>query len=654
MAPPSYQQDLEAGCCVVKVANQNKECVAGCGGCLGLALTLFLIVLLSSIKVVEVNQQLVFSNSEGKWVRNGPFTAVVWPHQRMARREATRLGSREYVVLKNERTGEKRHVSGPGLIFPGPYDSIEETRPKVMLQKNEYTRLVDTLSGFERVVRGPQTLVPAPLEEAPKGKELAIVVGATNAVLVLNKTTGVKSLVTKQGMFTPGPYEAVLRVQEAKLVEPHEYAVVKDHLSGSSRNELGPQLLQVGAYEELLEVASKVMLQKDEYLRLLDERTGAERVLTGPQTVVPEPWENAPDGKQQAAFVTTESAVLVLTRTTGQQRLEKAPGVFIPAPYERVLKVRRKIHVLPHEAVVVRAANGAITVRSGTSSGGSNAFFLEPYTEVVEMNWSSYNRPGAEEPVPRLPVTNIDLRSQKMFFNYEVRTGDNVKLRLEGTIFWQVKDVAALISMTSDPSGDVSQHARSALIQGVSKVPLSRFMSDFNNITTEAFRTQASDGFYAERGVELQSMELTRFDCVDEETAAVLQQIIQETTNRINELQKADSENEVRSAHLQADIALEKQRTELIRTRAENSRLEAEMAGQADGTKLVKSAATFIDGLNASLPSVDARVELYRLHETTKGRNTDTQNLAAGNAKLFLTPQDLNLKLQMGSESSSS
>jgi hypothetical protein len=79
MAPPSYQQDLEAGCCVVKVANQNKECVAGCGGCLGLALTLFLIVLLSSIKVVEVNQQLVFSNSEGKWVRNGPFTAVVWP-----------------------------------------------------------------------------------------------------------------------------------------------------------------------------------------------------------------------------------------------------------------------------------------------------------------------------------------------------------------------------------------------------------------------------------------------------------------------------------------------------------------------------------------------------------------------------------------------
>merc|ERR1711879_369928 len=137
-----------------------------------------------------------------------------------------------------------------------------------------------------------------------------------------------------------------------------------------------------------------------------------------------------------------------------------------------------------------------------------------------------------------------------------------------------------MISMTSDPTGDISQHARSALIQGVSKVPLSQFMSDFNNITMAAFGLQAADGFYTERGVELQSMELTRFDCVDEETAAVLQQIIQETTNRINELQKAESENEVRSAHLKADIQLEAQRTELIRSQAENAQLEAEMMGQ--------------------------------------------------------------------------
>jgi len=178
--------------------------------------------------------------------------------------------------------------------------AVEEEKPKIMLQKNEYIRLVDTLSGFERVVRGPATLVPEPLERAPQGKEQAIIVGATNAVLVLNKTTGVKSLITQEGMFMPGPYQSVISVQEARLVEMNQYAVVKDHLSGNSRNELGPKLLQVGAYEELLEVKNKVMLQKDEYLRLLDKNTGVERILTGPQIVVPEPWEQAPDGKQQA------------------------------------------------------------------------------------------------------------------------------------------------------------------------------------------------------------------------------------------------------------------------------------------------------------------------------------------------------------------
>merc|ERR1712187_353108 len=123
---------------------------------------------------------------------------------------------------------------------------------------------------------------------------------------------------------------------------------------------------------------------------------------------------------------------------------------------------------------------------------------------------------------------------------------------------------------------------------------------------------------------------------------------------RITQLQIAESQNEVRSAKLRADIELERQRTELIRTQSENAHLEAEMAGQAEGTKLVESVATFIDGLNTSLPDVQSRVDLYRLHETTKGRNTDTKNLANGTAQLFLTPQDLDLRLNMDSSSSSS
>merc|ERR1719271_304254 len=137
----------------------------------------------------------------------------------------------------------------------------------------------------------------------------------------------------------------------------------------------------------------------------------------------------------------------------------------------------------------------------------------------------------------------------------------------------------------------------------------------------EAFETQATDGFYAERGVEIISMEVTRFEPVDAKTAEVLQQIIQETTNRINRLQVQNSENDVLAAKLAADIQMEKQRTELIETQTKNEQLQAQMQGESDGMERAMSAKAFIDGLNTS----------------------------AGKATLFLTPKDMNLKLHMSS-----
>merc|ERR1712050_160173 len=95
-------------------------------------------------------------------------------------------------------------------------------------------------------------------------------------------------------------------------------------------------------------------------------------------------------------------------------------------------------------------------------------------------------------------VTKIDLRAKKMFFDFEVRTSDNVKLRLEGTIFWQVIDVGNMVAMTSDPQGDVWHHARSALIMAISKVTLNTFMQEFNNITMQAFEGDKADTFYSD------------------------------------------------------------------------------------------------------------------------------------------------------------
>jgi TolA-binding protein len=225
-----------------------------------------------------------------------------------------------------------------------------------------------------------------------------------------------------------------------------------------------------------------------------------------------------------------------------------------------------------------------------------------------------------------------------------------VKLRLDGTLFWRIVDVDLMIQRTPDPEGDVWHHARAALIQAVSRSTLSQFMVGFNGIVMNAFNAQAADGFYTERGVSVISMELTRYEPTDASTRLVLQEIIQETTNRINRLQQQESENEVAAARLSADIELERQNTQLIQTQAENERLLARMEGEASGTRLAKDADSFIRVLGEALPDVNARVELYRMHKTLTAQNENTRSLSQGSATLFLTPNDMNLRLHMGGD----
>merc|ERR1712167_119033 len=136
--------------------------------------------------------------------------------------------------------------------------------------------------------------------------------------------------------------------------------------------------------------------------------------------------------------------------------------------------------------------------------------------ELVTMMWSSGTSPedlkqnvvrNAKSVAFKVPVQKIDMRPQYAFFEYTVRTSDNVELVLEGTIFWSVQDVPRMIERTGDPKGDVWYHARSALIQAVSSVTLERFMASFNTIVSRAAATDAT--FYEERGVKLHSLEVT-------------------------------------------------------------------------------------------------------------------------------------------------
>merc|ERR1712178_42660 len=227
---------------------------------------------------------------------------------------------------------------------------------------------------------------------------------------------------------------------------------------------------------------------------------------------------------------------------------------------------------------------------------------------------------------------------------YNVRTSDNVELILEGTIFWQVVDVPKMIETTGDPKGDVWFHARSCMIQAVSRVTLEAFMSEFNDIVNKALT--AEDTFYNARGVRVHALEVTRYACADGTTSAVLQEIIQETTNRINRMQKQQSDNEVQREKMAGEIEVEKQKTDLVQARCDNDRMRAIIEGEADGLRLAKSASTFFSSLAETLPDEDARVELYRFFEEQRESTKRTEHISAGKANLILTPHDVNLKVK--------
>jgi len=494
--------------------------------------------------------------------------------------------------------------------------------------------------------------------------------------------------------------------RKATILDPMQYAIVQDQMTAIVRSEAGPQLLFLRPNDAIISINQKLVLQKDEYVRLVDRLTGVERVERGPNTIVPSPTETSDDGVQKAIAINVGNAVEVREKTTGARTLittcDYDAGVFVPLPTQDIVAVRSLIHVLPHEAMIVRDVAGKMTVYSGrevnpdlpgqcvaegVGGAGGTAFFLPPYSKIVRMTWSSYPNPAEVQQSDDIPgdaedgatvtvddngrrlaaldsslyvdqdsgptsgskkiVTTIDLRTQKSFYTYEVRTSDNVKLEVSGTIFWQIEDVRKMIVMTADPEGDVWARSRSILTSAISETDLGTFMNRAAELVQEAFENQTDDTFFSNRGLVLVNTEMTKYEPVDDHTKDTLESIIRTTVTRINELQKQRSKNDVQLEKLNADILLEKNKTVLIEVQAENSRILAQTAGATDGGKVASSIASFVHGLNQSLPNASDRVDLFKHHRILESTKADTSNLASGSASLYLAPKDLELRLSL-------
>lgn len=295
------------------------------------------------------------------------------------------------------------------------------------------------------------------------------------------------------------------------------------------------------------------------------------------------------------------------------------------------MEVRKLIKLADYEACIIRDKTGKDSFYFGKNEN-ERSFFLPPHSQLVELLWSR----GRRREYRDLIITKLDLRPMYMSFEFNVRTNDNVELVLEGSFFWEVTDLKSMLKFTSDTTGDVCNHTRSRFIELVSKVTLREFMTKFNLIAEEAHKGDSS-GFYEQRGVKIHSLEVTSYKCAEKSTALILEQIIQETTNRMNKLQQQESENEVNMKEIQGSIEEERARSDLIKIQTDNSNARARMDGLAEAQK-VKS---FLEEVFPDM-DISAKIQLWQ----TLRKQDALHSISRGKANLYFTPNDVNLSIE--------
>jgi hypothetical protein len=479
------------------------------------------------------------------------------------------------------------------------------------------------------VVNGPAVFAASPFDRVRLRKALTL--GPTDYVHVRDTLSGELRSVAGPRLYFQGAAEDISRRLQATPLKRNEYVHVLDKRTGVIRTERGECSVYLAPTEEFLgEVRAAIPLKRNEYVRVIDKRTGVIRVERGENSVYLEPTEEVLEGVKAGVNIDDLTAVLVRDLQTGQLSLVTQPQVFMPTPRQEVVEVRRRFLLEDHQVVVIKDQAGRYTFKRGTDE--ARTFFLDPYAQVVQLMWST----GIHKDQRTLKITHFDLRPKFMWYEFEARTQDNVEVVIGITFFWQIEAIEAMMRTTDDAPGDICSHARSAIIQSVSQVPLDQFLADFNAIVRQAV-LDAADGFYAERGARLNAVEVRSITCKDADTQRILQEIIQETTNRLNRLQKQASENEVEIKLMEGQVETEAKRAQVLELRRKNAVTEGLAAGQGEAQRVQ----AFLDGLDAALP-VEAKVGLFN----TLRKQEALEKLSQGTAQLYFTPEDVDLTIE--------
>eukprot|EP00928_Gymnodinium_smaydae_P062904 TRINITY_DN46639_c0_g1_i1.p1 TRINITY_DN46639_c0_g1~~TRINITY_DN46639_c0_g1_i1.p1 ORF type:complete len:688 (+),score=93.37 TRINITY_DN46639_c0_g1_i1:70-2133(+) len=624
--------------------------------------------------VVRDNVKTILRTEEGEQ------RFFLQPHEDLVMKgEAVCLTETQYCYV-SDGAGKQRLVRGPTRCVPGAYESALPMQEAITLDSNMYMKVKNKVRGDVRVERGPKLVFLEPSEQIiGGGPHKAIEVDDTVAVQVRDSALGCLRLVQDHGLFFSRAEDEIVSVlgcSDMVKLGTDDYAVIRDTQKNELRVEEGEQRFFLQISEELVRTGQAIRLFRTEYCyvadgagrhrlvkgptrfipgpdetatakksavtldssmyaKVQDKATGEIRVERGPQLLFPDYSEAVISGGQKAVQIDSETAVLVRDTCLGGLRLVQDHGIFVPRVQDDIVSVQRLIRLTDHEALVMKDETGAFKYFYGSDDlrgDQPRAFFLPPYCELVEHLWSRGRRRQTRD----LRITHLDMRPQFMNFEFNSRTSDNVELVLEGTFYWQLADVPKMMTYSGDVTGDICNYARSAFIQKISQVTLKQFMDDFRKIACEVI--EEDTGFYVTRGLKVHSLEVTGYRCVDASTAAILQQIIQETTNRMNRTSQQESENELNMNKIHGEIEQERVKGELLNIKHEHLLDEARAAGRSDAER----ASQFLRSLEEVVPDSQERVAMWKV--LRKGEALET--VAAGNAHLYFTPSDVNLSIE--------
>jgi len=230
----------------------------------------------------------------------------------------------------------------------------------------------------------------------------------------------------------------------------------------------------------------------------------------------------------------------------------------------------------------------------------------------------------------------IDVRHRFMGYAFVVRTHDNVEIILDIVFGWQIVNVEKMINKTKDTKNDICLKARSEIIEKVAKQPFRQFMGEVNAVVENAV-LQADSSFYEERGIRVTSIQVEGFSCKHQQTEKVLQETVQETTNKMNKVLKQETANEVIRVEMEGKIREEELKKRVLEIQYEHEQIVARTSGEAASRRVV----SFLESLGDEL-SLDQKLLVFNVLE----KKECIHDLAQGTGiTLFCSPQDLNLNM---------